>query len=131
MSQKEKHLDFILAVVSRMAQNSFIARGWSITLTTTVLAVAANTQISKVYILSIVPIVVFWLIDANYLLIERRYRLLYDKVRSIPEESIDFSMDVSAEKIKHGLLGAAFSPMLIFTYGSLIALVVLVYLNLG
>lgn len=123
MGNREKHLEFVLSAISRMAQNSFLARGWSITLTTAFLAVAANTDIKIAYALASVPIVVFWVVDAYYLSMERRYRLLFDHVRSMPAEDIDYGLDTRAFKQHQGVLVAMVSPLVTFIYGSMVCLV--------
>ena len=46
------------------------------------------------------PIVVFWFLDAYYLLQERLYRALYNKVRIMKEEDIDFDMNTNLPEIK-------------------------------
>ena len=35
----------------------------------------------------------FWLIDSYYLCLEKAYRELYDKVRKLDENAVDFSMN--------------------------------------
>ena len=97
MDAKLKHLEFIQAVISRMAGNSFLLRGWSVTLVVAVLALA-NGQDSKklLIILAVFPVLMFWGLDGYFLRQERLFRKLYDRIRLLKEEEIDFSMDTSA-----------------------------------
>ena len=44
------------------------------------------------------PVIVFWGLDAYYLLQEKLYRLLYDKVRQTEEDNIDFSLNATTEE---------------------------------
>ncbi len=123
MANLEKHLEFILSAISRMAQNSFLARGWCITLTTALLAVASNTDIKVAYALAGVPIIVFWVVDAYYLSLERRYRLLYEQIRMKPVDEINYAMDIRPFAREQSIFSALFSPLIIFIYGSLISLI--------
>lgn len=77
-----KHLDYIQAIISRMAQHSFALKGWCISLVLAFIAVlikegAANPW----YWTPPIPIIFcFWGLDAYYLRREKLFRLLYDKV---------------------------------------------------
>ena len=44
------------------------------------------------------PVIVFWGLDAYYLLQERLYRSLYDKVRQTEKDNIDFSLKATTEE---------------------------------
>lgn len=42
MEQKMKHLELIQEVIKRMANNSFLLKGWTVTLVTGILALASK-----------------------------------------------------------------------------------------
>jgi len=110
---KLKHLEFIQHVVSRMGGNLFYLRGWSITLIGGVLAILSqneNLDSFPVIVLLIVTLM-FWVYDGYFLALERKYRDLYNKVRTLPEEEIDFSLDVREfnDKKKNTLIYCMFS----------------------
>ena len=44
------------------------------------------------------PVIVFWGLDAYYLLQERLYRSLYDRVRKTEEENIDFALKATKKE---------------------------------
>ncbi|MFJ5714224.1 hypothetical protein [Neobacillus sp. NPDC093127] len=93
---KLKHLEFIQGVINRMGQNSFLLKGWTVTLVAG-LFVFANTQDMDWRMISIafIPSIFFWLLDGYFLWQEKLFRNLYDHIRKIGEgEPIDFSMDV-------------------------------------
>ena len=99
MESKLKHLDLIQGVVNRMANSSFLIKGWSITLVAAVLALSVDTTSeAKTAAIAMVPIIVFWILDGYYLYQERLFRGLYDDVRGKSEQEIDFSMNTSAFK---------------------------------
>ena len=56
---------------------------------------AANDTERKFIIIAFIPIVVFWLLDAYYLRLERQYRILYKTVSEKRDDEINFSMDLS------------------------------------
>ncbi len=97
MDETIKHLELIQGVINRMAQVSFILKGWAVTLVVALLAVVANTTNSWYGLLGLLPALVFWAIDAYYLRQERLFRRLYDRVRLGPGHSgiPTFSMDTS------------------------------------
>ena len=74
-----RHLDTIQQVVSRLAQNSFTIRGWSVTLVTVVFAIlsAQNDTASGLILVALAPTWIFWVLDAYYVRQERMYRRLY------------------------------------------------------
>ena len=123
MENKRKHLEFIQAIVSRMAGNLFFLRGWTITLIAALLAlfIKGNSSNYVIYFL-IILILVFWILDGYFLSQERLFRDLYNHVRKLKEEEIDFSMDTSEYKKykKNTLIYTMFSPTLLIFYLPLI-----------
>lgn len=95
MEQKIKHLEFIQAIINRMAANSFLIKGWCITLVSALFALAAKDANVKYIIIAFIPVPVFWILDSYYLWQERLFRALYDQIRVKEENLIDFSMDTS------------------------------------
>ena len=87
------HLQMIQAVITRMAGNSFMIKGWSVTLVAALFALAAaNTNELFVY-LAYFPAFMFWALDAYFLRQERLFRELYDHVRGAEDGPVDFSMN--------------------------------------
>ncbi|MCR4342430.1 MAG: hypothetical protein NUV40_00820 [Patescibacteria group bacterium] len=133
MENKRKHLEFIQDIVRRMAGNLFFLRGWTITLISALLALfIKGSNSSNVIYFLIVLTLVFWILDGYFLSQERLFRDLYNYVRKLKEEEIDFSMDISEYKKfkKNTLLYAMFSTTLLIFYLPLIgAALFIVYLN--
>jgi hypothetical protein len=73
----ERHLDNIQAVITRHNSNSFMIKGWAITVCTGVLTVAGTWKEPIIALITLVPILVFWLLDSYYLANERCYVSLY------------------------------------------------------
>ncbi len=82
-----EHLKIIQGVISRMAQTSFILKGWMITIVVAVLGLSVAATNHSFGLLSLFPVLVFWGLDAYYLRQERLFRGLYELVRQDSEHA--------------------------------------------
>lgn len=115
---KIKHLEFIQNVITRMNSNSFLIKGWSITLVSALFALAAKDANINFVLISYIVIPVFWILDGFFISIERQYRALYGEVRLKSESQIDFNMDASSYNNENRTwLCGIFSKTLIPFYG--------------
>ena len=91
-----RHLEMVQVVIERMARNSFLLKGWAVTLVAASLWLAARGGISAFYTgaLVIVLVISFWGLDGYFLRQERLFRKLYDSIRTA--ENTDFAMDTRA-----------------------------------
>jgi hypothetical protein len=94
-----KEIDLIQGVINRMASNSFMLKGWLISLIAVVLALSKDSLFScnAIFVCSILcfPILIFWYLDAFFLHREKCYRALYEwviKNRMSTNENI-YSLD--------------------------------------
>lgn len=113
---KLKHLEFIQNTIVRMSTNSFIIRGWAITIITTLFALSSKETNSHYAYLTYFVTPLFWYLNGFFLSQERKYRKLYDKVRVLKEDNIDFSMDASIYKngncrLLNSLFGVTIWPL--------------------
>ena len=93
---KRAHLLMIQNLVDRLSQNSFLIKGWSISIVAAMFALSAqNTNLVFIY-LAYFPSIIFWILDSYFLRQEKLYRALYNYVRTMGEEKIDFSLDAAA-----------------------------------
>lgn len=132
---KIAHLQMIQGVVDRMAGNLFYLKGWAITLLAALFAISTSHFFSEnkwSIALLVVLLLLFWSLDGYFLSLERCFRDLYDKVRKINEEDIDFSMNIG-EFIKlrsRSPLVTMFRPTLLGFYGViLVAMAIIVWLT--
>lgn len=125
--KKLKHLEFIQNVITRMNSNSFLVKGWTITLVSALFALAAKDANVNYVLISYIVIPVFWVLDGFYISRERQYRDLY-KVASAKDESVvDFNMDASEFcKGNRTWLAGIFSQTLIPFYGISVATTLIV-----
>lgn len=138
---KLKHLEFIQGAINRFSTNSFLIKGWSVVLVAALFALAASDSVVTLVCLAFFPTFVFWGLDGYFLWQERKYRLLYDRVRSTRVGDIDFSMQASSNfenstspcDIREWFC-ATFSTTLLPFYGILlgsIAVVMVALMNQG
>ena len=98
MESKIKHLEFIQNVISRMASNSFMLKGWAVTLVAAVFALSSKDADKSYFLVAYIPIFVFWFLDSYYLQQERLYRHLYDMIRQKQSDNIDFSLKATRKE---------------------------------
>ncbi len=125
---KRKHLEFIQAVINRMASNSFLFKGWSITIIAGIAAFAAKDSNSALIMVPIVSTLLFWSIDAYYLMLERSFRNLYEGIASSPVTTINYSMKPNGISFKAWLKTFFGRPMLILFYGTVLAMLIVLAL---
>lgn len=128
MQKKLAHLNLIQAVVTRMASNSFLLKGWSVTLVSALFALAAKDTKPALLLIAYLPGMMFWGLDGYFLWQETLFRRLYDKVRSLAEDQIDFSMSTAELPDVPRWLARTFSKTLVLFHGSIIATIVVVTL---
>jgi len=92
-----KEIEIIQDIIKRMAFNSFMIKGWAITLVVaTLLLRGSKYQVLLAYI----PIFVFWFLDAYFLWQERLYRRLYNWVIQHRLETDEHLFDMNAYRFK-------------------------------
>ncbi len=96
MTQKIKHLELIQCVINRLAANSFRIKGWAVILVSALLVLLVREGRTDLAWIGLVPVFVFWGLDGYFLWQERSFRSLYDHVRVLQDDHVDFSMDTSA-----------------------------------
>lgn len=124
-----KHLEMIQALVSRMSSNSFLLRGWSVTLVAGLFALAAKDSNPRLVIISYLPVCAFWLLDGYYLAQERSFRSLYNSVAAREGKVPPFSMDGAlTRRPEDHWLAALFAWTLLIFHGALLITVAAVML---
>ena len=95
---KLKHLELIQNVIARMANNSFLLKGWNLTILAALIGLNKDGLDGKIIFIGFILTFVFWVLDAYYLSQERIFRARYDEVRIKVEDKIDFSMKLDGDK---------------------------------
>ena len=76
-----KHLEFIQNIINRMSNNSFLLKGWSVTVSSAILALIVSNPKPLYAVVAFLSSLSFWGLDAYYLRQERLFRYLYDDLR--------------------------------------------------
>jgi hypothetical protein len=131
-----KEIDLIQGIINRMSQNSFLLKGWAITIIVAVLALSKDTIVIKdityFSLILLIPLLVFWYLDAFFLHKERCYIKLYDWVIENRLKTEDFQYNLNYKRFKKETASVGkimFSTTLITFYGitALILLVITIY----
>ena len=88
-------LEQIQNIIERQANNSFKIKGWTVTLVVGVIVFRTGDYET---LLGYIPLFSFWYLDSYYLKQERKFRMLYNCVRTnqYKEDSIVLNMNPSA-----------------------------------
>lgn len=92
MENKIKFLEMIQNLIMRMATNSFMLKGWAVTLVAGTFALSNKESNNLFFLISYIPIILFWLLDSYYLQLERKYRSLYNNTLEKSDNEIDFKI---------------------------------------
>ena len=76
-SAVQKHLEINQGVISRMAENSRSCKIWCVTLVAAILVLVARTGQPQHALIALAPVVLFYVLDAYYLSLERGFRRSY------------------------------------------------------
>ncbi|AXR62584.1 DUF3278 domain-containing protein [Leptospira mayottensis] len=120
---KHKHLEFIQNTITRMNNNSFLIKAWTIAILSGIFVFSSKNSKTVLYFFILAPLISLWILDSLYLRYERKYRALYNEVSKKKEKHIDFSMDISKFKSsKYNLSSCMFSETQRSFYGILFVL---------
>jgi len=121
-----KEIELIQDIIKRMAFNSFMIKGWAITLA--VIALLLKGTEYQIWI-AFIPLLVFWFLDACFLWQERLYRKLYEWVVNNRLKTDEYLFDMNAYRFKEEVKSKfriMFSITLGWFYGS-IAILIIIY----
>lgn len=131
MEAKLKHLEFIQDVISRMATNSFLFKGWTVTIAAALSSFGAIDSRIALFVIAVASTCLFWGLDAYYLWLERCFINVYEEVSKKSETDIDFSMKFDKKGAARRWFGTCWRPHLVFFYGTIVAIEVIGISALG
>lgn len=88
---RRQYLGFIQSIISRMAQNSASLKQWLAPILAIVFGFAADRKNGYALLAGICVTIAFWLLDAQYLRLERGYRHLFRKAVAGDTETYDLN----------------------------------------
>jgi hypothetical protein len=124
-----KEIDLVQQVINRMANNSFLIKGWAITLIVASLLLSGT---SYYHFAAFLPWLAFWYLDAFFLHIEQLYRALYNWLVENRPKSNDFPLDLDPKNLKKrfpevkSAKRVMFSKTLFAFYGLLFVIIIVV-----
>lgn len=117
--EKLAYIKMIQDIITRMNHCSFLIKGWMITIFSAMLTIATsitNKGDKKQIIFCLVPVIIFWFLDAYYLWQERRFRCLYEEVINENDATLSntlFDMNVTKckkiQELKYKYVSSLFS----------------------
>jgi len=127
LTEKIKHLEMIQAVIGRMAANSALLKGWSVTLAAALIGLAAGKDAKLQYaFLGLFPPIFFAVLDAYYLRQERLFRKLYDRIRKMKDDEWEkdpFTMSTTSITSVDGWFRTIFAHVVILPHGLVLLIV--------
>lgn len=118
-----KEVDIIQNIIKRMGYNSFLIKGWTVTL---VVATLLLKSTDFMILISFIPLIVFWFLDAYFLQQERLYRMLYKWVINNRPQTTEFFLDMNTMRFKKDVQNIPrimFSITLGLFYGAIAVLI--------
>ena len=93
-NEKVEYLKMIQEVIARMSTISSVVKGFSITAAVALTAIMGSDFVKNWMLwIFIIPLFALMFLDIYYLSLERRYRKLYEEVRT-DAHVIDFSLEI-------------------------------------
>jgi hypothetical protein len=121
-----KHLEFIQAAILRMSTNSFLLKGWSITLAAALVGFGVNAMSAALALVAVLPVVMLCGLDAYFLQQERIFRGAYEAVRRGDESVEPFEIrPATAVDTASSWFKTLAAPAVIVVHATLIAAVCL------
>jgi hypothetical protein len=117
-----EELKIVQDIIKRMALNSVLIKGWTITLVVATLLLKGEKFQAFI---AFIPILVFWYLDAYFLWLERLYRRLYDWIRTNRLNTDEYLFDMNYRRFikdEQSRLRIMFSLTLGWFYGSIFVL---------
>ncbi len=121
----QSYLNILQAIISRMATNSANCKTWCVTLVSAILVIIADKGKTEYIWITLIPVLLFFFLDAYYLSLERDFRSLYntfirklhtgnisaDEVFTI---SVDGSFTHTVTSVTNSLLSLSIFPFYTF-----------------
>lgn len=124
-----KELDLIQSVINRMANNSFLIKGWAMTLMSALIAFGKDSILGNMnnsyYLIMIIGVLIpFWILDAYYLRQERIFIRIYNQAIADPKALSRTRFDLKpTSTAADRMIATMFSKSLFWFYVPFIVLI--------
>lgn len=128
-----KEIDLIQNCINRMAGNSFLLKGWLVSIVAVIVALSPEDSNEFVVVFTILMATLsFWYLDAFFLRTEKLYRKMYVWVlENRKQGNRDFQYDLDPQRFNgevDGLLKIMFTKTLKWFYGGIMLVIIMVIL---
>ena len=125
----QSHLTIMQGVIQRMAENSRSCKVWCVTLVSAIMVLVARIGEADHVLIALAPAVLFYVLDAYYLALERGLRESYNnfvsKVRNGKVSSSDLYTVVPIGSTWRGTLWAMFKSFSVLPFYAVVAATIL------
>ncbi len=128
-ANRVKHLEMIQSVVARLAGNSFLVKGWALTVALALFGFAIDSKRPGLAIIGLLALIPFFALDAYFLQAERLFRVLYDEVRAPDSKVEPFFLGANTDDFRKAMTQkgrdvswqvTTWRPTLLVFYGGLV-----------
>jgi hypothetical protein len=128
-ANRVKHLEMIQSVVARLAGNSFLVKGWALTVALALFGFAIDAKSASLAIIGLLALLPFFALDAYFLQAERLFRVLYDEVRAPDSKVEPFFLGATTREFRKAMTqkgkdvswqATTWRPTLLVFYGGLV-----------
>lgn len=126
-----KEIDLIQNVISRMASNSFLLKGWIITIIIGALALTSGVEfksdIPYLTVVLLIPLMIFWYLDAYFVHKEKCFRKLYEWVILNRNKSNEYLYSLDSKRFEQKVQSISktmFTSTILYFYGSTFLLLI-------
>lgn len=116
-----KHLEMLQEAIARMGGYSFVAKGWSVTLSIATFGLATKGAELRLLWIGALSVVMFWMIDAYYLGLERGFRALFKDAAAKARSGTPETFDMALPRGLAPTFAAAIRPAVLMVHPPLLA----------
>jgi hypothetical protein len=120
-----ERLKMIQAIIARLAGNSFLLKGWTVTLVAGLTAFSRADSDRSFALIAVFVVVVFGVLDAYYLALEREYRRLYDAASAEADGSAEWTLAIRSPSVADVVSAVRSTPVWLL-HGTALAVAVAV-----
>lgn len=122
-----KHLEFIQNVIARTSGQSANLKNYCMSVIAGLVGLTAAVNKPYILLFTVLIVIVFACLDANYLRIEKAFRSQYDQVRKEPLEKQPDFLITTGFVSAHSLLTACWSWSIWWFYAPLVFILLAIY----
>ena len=131
VEELHKEIDLIQGCINRMANNSFLLKGWLVSIIAVVVTLSLDEMNKFVITLMVIMITIsFWYLDSYFLRMEKLYRKMYEWVlENRKQGNRDFQYDLNPHRFDTQVERVSYimcSKTMRWFYGIIILLIVMI-----